>query len=47
MIFVGNTEAAKTIANAKVGDRFRILGIPRINPNALLARGKKNGFEQL
>lgn len=46
MIFVGGTVAEQKIQGAAAGDRFRVLGIPRINLNAVLALAKKNGTAQ-
>jgi hypothetical protein len=47
MIFVEGTPAAATIAGAKKGDRFEILGIPRINLNAVLALVAKHGTKTI
>jgi hypothetical protein len=46
MIFVQGTRAAQAIQNASAGDRFRVLGIPRINLNAVLFLVNQNGTKQ-
>ena len=46
MIFVAGTSAAEKIKNAAAGDRFAVLGIPRINLNAVLALAAKHGSQQ-
>jgi hypothetical protein len=46
MIFVGGTKAAQKTTSAKAGDHLRLLGVPRINLNALLALVAKNGTKQ-
>jgi hypothetical protein len=46
MIFVGGTPAADKVANAKAGDHLRVLGVPRVNLNAILALVTKNGTAQ-
>jgi hypothetical protein len=46
MIFVGGTAAAAKIQNAASGDRFDVLGIPRINLNAVLALAAKHHTAQ-
>jgi hypothetical protein len=46
MIFVDGTKAAQKISTAAAGDRFRVLGIPRINLNALMSLVKQNGTKQ-
>jgi hypothetical protein len=46
MIFVGGTQAEQKVANAKAGDHLRVLGVPRVNLNAILALVAKNGTAQ-
>lgn len=46
MIFVGGTRAADKIANAKAGDHLRVLGVPRVNLNAVLSLVATNGTAQ-
>jgi hypothetical protein len=46
MIFVGGTSAATKIQGASSGDRLTVLGVPRINLNAVLALVKKHGSAQ-
>jgi hypothetical protein len=46
MIFVGGTQAEQKVANAKAGDHLRVLGVPRVNLNAVLALVAKNGTAQ-
>jgi hypothetical protein len=46
MIFVDGTPAADKIKGASNGDRFRVLGVPRVNLNAILALVKKHGSAQ-
>lgn len=46
MIFVAGTSAAAKIQNAAAGDHFTVLGIPRINLNAVLALVAKHGTAQ-
>jgi len=46
MIFVGGTKAATAIQNASAGDRFRVLGVPRLNLKSVLALVNKNGTKQ-
>lgn len=46
MIFVQGTAAAQTIQHATSGDRFRVLGIPRINLSAVLALVNTRGTAQ-
>ncbi|HJU74267.1 MAG TPA: hypothetical protein VJ717_11015 [Gemmatimonadaceae bacterium] len=46
MIFVAGTPAAAAIQNAVAGDRFRVLGVPRLNLNAILHLVNKNGTKQ-
>jgi len=46
MIFVDGTAAAAKIQTAAAGDRFDVLGIPRINLNGVLALVAKHGTAQ-
>jgi hypothetical protein len=46
LIFVAGSAAADKIKGASSGDRFRVLGVPRINLNAVLSLVKKNGTAQ-
>lgn len=46
MIFVGGTTAASKIQNAVAGDRFRVLGVPRLNLKSVLAMVNKHGTQQ-
>lgn len=46
MIFVQGTLAAQVIQNAEAGDRFRVLGIPRINLSAVLAMVNEHGTSE-
>jgi hypothetical protein len=46
MIFVEGTEGAKTMKTAAAGDRFHVLGIPRVNLNAVSFLVEKNGTKQ-
>lgn len=46
LIFVGGTKAAAAIAGAAAGSRWRLLGIPRINLNAILFLVGKHGTQQ-
>jgi len=46
MIFVDGTAAAAKIQTAAAGDRFEVLGIPRINLNGVLALVAKHGTAQ-
>ena len=46
MIFVAGTAAANAIKTLGAGDRMRVLAIPRIDLNAVLALVKENGTAQ-
>jgi len=46
MVFVQGTSAAGKIGNASAGDRLRVLGIPRVNLNAVLSLVERNGTRQ-
>ena len=46
MIFVGGTPAAQAIAGASAGDRFTVLGVPRINLRRVLELVDQHGTTQ-
>ena len=46
MIFVKGTAAANAVKTLGAGDRMRVLAIPRIDLNAVLALVKENGTAQ-
>ncbi len=46
MIFVEGTDGAKTISTAGASDRFHVLGIPRLNLNAVLSLVAEHGTTQ-
>lgn len=46
MIIVGGTPAASVIGQAKAGDRFEVLGIPRISLYGVLELVRRNGTAQ-
>jgi hypothetical protein len=46
LIFVEGTKGADAMSNAKVGDSFTLLGIPRLNLNAIDTLVKQNGTAQ-
>jgi hypothetical protein len=46
MIFLDGTAAATKIASASTGDRLHVLGIPRINLDAVLSMVTKHGTKQ-
>lgn len=46
MIFVAGTKAAEAIADASAGDRFTVLGIPRINLKRVLTLVAQHGTSQ-
>lgn len=46
LIFVDGTDGAKAMSKAKAGSSFTVLGIPRLNLNAILQLVKKNGTAQ-
>jgi len=43
MVFVEGTDPARSIGAAQAGDRFHVLGVPRIDLSAVSALVKKNG----
>jgi len=46
MIFVAGTRGAEVMRTASAGDRFRALGIPRVNLSAVLALVEQHGTRQ-
>jgi hypothetical protein len=46
LIFVEGSEGAKAMAAAKSGDSFTLLGVPRLNLNAVMSLVKQNGTAQ-
>ncbi len=46
LIFVDGSDGAKAMATAKSGDTFTLLGVPRLNLNAVMSLVKQNGTAQ-
>ena len=46
MIFVAGTRGAEVMRTASAGDRFRALGVPRVNLSAVLALVEQHGTRQ-